>query len=93
MPWLAGALDPGTQLAVAAVPVTDTLYADVSEWQRRVDDSYPYRVTPSGPTMAHTARRLREALMSCPAPPFNAIREMDNHGCGAGGDFRRPGRC
>src|SRR6201991_3203234 len=44
MPWLAGALDPGTMLTVAAVPVTDTLYADVSEWQRPVDDSYPYRV-------------------------------------------------
>ncbi len=44
MPWLAGALDPETTLTVAAVPVTDTLYADVSEWQRPVDDSYPYRV-------------------------------------------------
>src|SRR6478609_9774568 len=44
MPWLAGALDPGTMVTVAAVPVTDTLYADVSEWQRPVDDSYPYRV-------------------------------------------------
>ena len=44
MPWLAGALDPETLLTVAAVPVTDTLYADVSEWQRPVDDSYPYRV-------------------------------------------------
>jgi hypothetical protein len=44
MPWLAGALDPGTMLAVAAVPVTDTPYADVSEWQRPVDDSYPCRV-------------------------------------------------
>lgn len=43
MPWLAGALDPETTLAAAAVPVTDTLYADVSEWQRPVDDSYPYR--------------------------------------------------
>ena len=42
--WLAGALDPETTLTVAAVPVTDTLYADVSEWQRPVDDSYPYRV-------------------------------------------------
>ena len=44
LPWLAGALDPETLLTVAAVPVTDTLYADVSEWQRPVDDSYPYRV-------------------------------------------------
>jgi len=44
MPWLAGALDPETMLTVAAVPLTDTLYADVSEWQRPVDDSYPYRV-------------------------------------------------
>jgi Peptidase family M23 len=44
IPWLAGALDPETMLSVAAVPVTDTLYADVSEWQRPVDDSYPYRV-------------------------------------------------
>ena len=44
MPWPAGALDPETMLTVAAVPLTDTLYADVSEWQRPVDDSYPYRV-------------------------------------------------
>ncbi len=27
-----------------AVDVTDTTYADVSEWQTPVDDSYPYRV-------------------------------------------------
>ena len=28
------------------------------------------------------ARHPREALMSLPAPPFNAIREMENYGCG-----------
>ena len=28
----------------AVVPVTDTLFADVSEYQRPVNDSYPYRV-------------------------------------------------
>jgi hypothetical protein len=44
MPWLAGALEPETTVKAAAVAITDTLYADVSEWQRPVDDSYPYEV-------------------------------------------------
>ncbi|WP_244438384.1 glycoside hydrolase family 25 domain-containing protein [Mycolicibacterium septicum] len=28
----------------SAAVITDTLFADVSEWQRTVDDSYPYQV-------------------------------------------------
>lgn len=40
MAFLSQAVDPG---AVIHDP-TDTLYADVSEWQVPVDDSYPYRV-------------------------------------------------
>ena len=50
MPWLAGALDPATAETPAThptlevSPMTDTIYADVSEWQRPVDNSYPYRV-------------------------------------------------
>jgi hypothetical protein len=35
---------PQEELTAAVVPVTDTLFADVSEFQRVVDDSYPYAV-------------------------------------------------
>jgi hypothetical protein len=50
MPWLAGALDPTTaeipvtHPTLEVTPMTDTIYADVSEWQRSVDNSYPDRV-------------------------------------------------
>jgi hypothetical protein len=48
MPWLAGALEPETaeipHPTLEVSPMTDTIYADVSEWQRPVDNSYPYRV-------------------------------------------------
>ena len=35
---------PVTPSAPEASPMTDTIYADVSEWQQPVDDSYPHRV-------------------------------------------------
>jgi hypothetical protein len=35
---------PKEELTAAIVPVTDTLFADVSEFQPVVDDSYPYEV-------------------------------------------------
>lgn len=48
LPRLAGALDPTHPAAELKVPMaktsTDTLFADVSEWQKPVDDSYPYQV-------------------------------------------------
>lgn len=58
MPWLQDAADPlplvlsddpgnsdnGAPVAVPGSDSSDTLFADVSEWQRPLDDSYPYQV-------------------------------------------------
>ncbi len=41
-PWLEHSCDP--QHSNIAAATQDTLFADVSEWQRPIDDSYPYRV-------------------------------------------------